>query len=583
MNDLAPSILSWLTEAACYGSLAIITILAVSPAIRRLLGAQAAHLLWLMVLLRLLAPLPALPHPWTSATPPTLSQGLPEAGKTQVHIQVEDGISSPPAKPVASIPWTHWLVSAWAAGVAILSAFTAARVIRTSRLVRRAVKVDADPRIRAALARLSAPKHLRIHETAELRSPALCGLLRPVVLLPAGWEKSLGDDELRSVLAHEIGHYRRADILWRWAFLLARTLHWYNPLVWWAERSARVDQEMACDEWVMQNAGISTVEEYGEALLKTAQISTRTPLGSLTHVAMAESRASLGRRIHHLTLIRPHGWPALAMAGAGALALALLVGPARSESATTPTASTPRSASPPPESAAQEIDLKIEAKMVEITEAIGDGEAGLLDSHTGKRTSTILSPAEAGRLLKWLSNRKGIDILSTPSVITKSGHRAIVSITREFRFPTTTDKDGNVSFEVRPVGVTLEVEPSVAANGEITLGLNPRVTEFEGFINYAAEVSSPQTGGKDALSAVLDKNLENKNSILRPVFQVRSFNSSVVVKNGQTVLLGGLAREDTQIVSEPGREDVEQPLRRSLYLFITPSVAPAGSAPPKTP
>lgn len=159
----------------------------------------------------------------------------------------------------------------------------------------------------------------------------------------------------------------------------------------------------------------------------------------------------------------------------------------------------------------------------------------------------------------------------------------MVSVSRDFRFPSTSDENGKTSFEVRPVGVTLEVEPSVAANGEITLGLSPRVTEFEGFINYAAEVSTPQAGGKDALSAVLDKNPKNKNSILQPVFQVRSFNSSVVVKDGQTVLLGGLSREDKQIVSELGRQDVEQPIRRSLYLLITPSVAPTDSASPTTP
>jgi beta-lactamase regulating signal transducer with metallopeptidase domain len=584
MNTFMPAFISWLAEASGYGSLAILIVLAMAPAIRRLLGARAAHLLWLMVLLRLLVPiLPALPHPWTPA--PSTS-GLPVSmggGINRVTIRIEQGAMPAAAVRSTSFSWPHWLIATWAAGVAILTTLGLARIAETSRLVRRAGEISDDPRIRETLATLSAPGNLRIRETNELLSPALCGIFHPTILLPIGWAKSLSAGELHCMLAHEIGHCRRGDIAWRWAFLMARTIHWFNPLVWWAERAFRLDQEMACDAWAMQKAGVTAnTEEYGEVLLKAARVSSRLPLPPLTHTAMAESHAGLGRRIRHLARFRPHGWPAIVAAGTAALVLTLLVGPARSESgnpASSPAA--PLAKNP----ASREVNLKIETKIVEITSNGPDTLGGQIDA---KKQSTILSGAEMARLMESLSHRKGVDLLSAPSVVTKSGQSATVSITREFKFPTESpsdkpDSEAQKNIVTREVGVTLEVEPSVRPNGEIALELKPKITEFEGFINYGAEISPPNPNDKEAPSATPDSSQKGKDSFLQPVFKVRSLSSNAVLKDGQTILLGGFNREDTQVISEPGKADRETTIHRAVYMFITPSVAPDAAAPPGTP
>src|SRR5213078_75730 len=114
-------------------------------------------------------------------------------------------------------------------------------------------------------------------------------------------------------------------------------------------------------------------------------------------------------------------------------------------------------------------------------------------------------------VIRALNQKKGVDLLSAPSVTTKSGQRAIIEVVREFRYPKTytqpqvpaissttgtTVIGGATSvpvvvtpttpldWETRNTGVTLEVEPVVGGdNTTIDLNLVPQVVEFEGFIN----------------------------------------------------------------------------------------------------
>src|SRR6202012_2495825 len=123
-----------------------------------------------------------------------------------------------------------------------------------------------------------------------------------------------------------------------------------------------------------------------------------------------------------------------------------------------------------------------------------------------------------------LNQKKGVDLLSSPRVTTKSGQRAVIEIIREFRYPTefdppqipqtfggtgsgsgtgvTLNTNGSfpvtpttpTSFETRNTGVTLEVEPVVGPDGyTIDLNLVPQVVEFEGFINYGSPITATDT------------------------------------------------------------------------------------------
>ena len=151
------------------------------------------------------------------------------------------------------------------------------------------------------------------------------------------------------------------------------------------------------------------------------------------------------------------------------------------------------------------------------------------------------------------------------------------------------------NFETRNTGVTLEVEPVVGPDGvTIDLNLVPQVVEFEGFINYGSPIKtvnpallgfSPSTLlGMSTESITLTDNVINQ-----PIFSTRKVTTSVSVWDGQTVVLGGLMREDVQ-KSKIGHRlseifhssaalpyNVDQHIKRNLIIFVTARlVNPAG-------
>ena len=216
-------------------------------------------------------------------------------------------------------------------------------------------------------------------------------------------------------------------------------------------------------------------------------------------------------------------------------------------------------------------------------------------------------------VIRALNQKKGIDLLSAPRVTTKSGQRAVIEIIREFRYPTEFDPpqipqtvgsnndnliisaagvitgSSNASFPVTPTtptafetrntGVTLEVEPIVGPDGyTIDLNLVPQVVEFDGFINYG----SPITTSTVSMVGTVQQNVLTANVINQPVFSTRKVTTSVSIWDGQTVVLGGLIREDVQtiedkvpllgdipILGRAFRSSIDQHFKRNLTVFVT--------------
>jgi general secretion pathway protein D len=166
-----------------------------------------------------------------------------------------------------------------------------------------------------------------------------------------------------------------------------------------------------------------------------------------------------------------------------------------------------------------------------------------------------------------------------PEIVTQTSNSATtVTTTLQFTPPTiiaTTPTD----FKRRNVGVRLVVKPQVTSdNRTVDLSLFPEVTEFEGFINYGSAIYIGNPGG-DAPT------LLTANEINQPVFNTRRINTKVLIRDGSTVVLGGLIRDDVQTINDrvPGLGDL--PLvgrlfqskattntKRNLIIFVTANI-----------
>jgi general secretion pathway protein D len=215
-------------------------------------------------------------------------------------------------------------------------------------------------------------------------------------------------------------------------------------------------------------------------------------------------------------------------------------------------------------------------------------------------------------MMRALSQKKGVDLMTAPSVIVRGGQRSKIEIIREFPYPTEYDPPqipqnfggglqvgggGGVggggagggsfpvtpanpnSFQFRNTGVSMEVEATVGDDGyTIDLNLAPEVTEFEGFINYGSPI---QTTSTNALGQSVPVVL-TENKILQPVFATRKLSTQVLIWDRQTVGIGGLMREDVQSVEDKvpifssiplvGRlfkTKAEERYKKNLMIYVT--------------
>lgn len=247
--------LALLLQQAALISAGILALAVLRPLLKRL-GAGALYAAWL--LLPLLALTPALPRPGIEPVRVVLQA----TGATPLPAL------APPTLPASGMAAAA--VAVWLGGAVLVLLWQARRQWALNRLG----------------ARLPAGS-----------SPALVGLLRPRVALPADFEDRFTPAQRTLILAHEAVHRARHDNLWNLVACGLSALHWWNPLAWWAARRLRADQELACDAAVLA-AHPQARLDYTRALLAAHELHhLGAPLASRwgTHHPLVERIAMLNR------------------------------------------------------------------------------------------------------------------------------------------------------------------------------------------------------------------------------------------------------------------------------------------------
>jgi general secretion pathway protein D len=220
-----------------------------------------------------------------------------------------------------------------------------------------------------------------------------------------------------------------------------------------------------------------------------------------------------------------------------------------------------------------------------------------------------------------LNNNTGVDLISAPTVTTQNGLKANIDIVREFPYPTSFEKPklGNTEvayssgkfgpyiprittiggftvisesdeglplqlgipptpreFVTQDIGVSLEVKPTTYPDQRIDLDITKAsVVDFDGFIDYGSPIVTK-------LAFEVPVSVLTPGTINQPVFNIRSMVTRLQILDGQTAVLGGLLREDTQEINDKvpilgdlplvGRlfqSKVSSRIKKNLLIFIT--------------
>jgi beta-lactamase regulating signal transducer with metallopeptidase domain/Tol biopolymer transport system component len=351
--DSTDSFFAWLGRASWQASVLIILVLLAQWLLRRQLTPRWRHALWLLVVIRLASPWSVASRVsmfnWFTAQSPPFSVASPEnkpeallsklePGKATLNQQAPRSISAPP-KAAPSLPGSpapaatarlSWRVSLpwlWLAGVVTLPGYLLITTTRLGRRVRRQRPLT-DAAVLNLLEdckqQMGVLTPLTLVESREVTSPSLYGFIRPRLLLPAGLTRGFSLPELRYVFLHELSHVKRGDIPMNWLMTGLLTLHWFNPLVWYAFSRMRGDRELACDALALSFTQGAENQSYGQTIIKLLEGFSR-PGMMPGLVGILEDKNQMKQRMIMIAKFkRTNRWSVLAILAFASLALIAL-------------------------------------------------------------------------------------------------------------------------------------------------------------------------------------------------------------------------------------------------------------------
>jgi beta-lactamase regulating signal transducer with metallopeptidase domain len=276
-----------------------------------------AHLLWLVVLVKLVTPpiLSLQVAPLSAAATHTLAPPVPSPDSAAEAIETS-GLAALLGRPLpvralldwAGLYWKEAAAGVWMLGSLLVLAGSCLRIVRFETLLR-ATSRRAEPALQNAAAELARDLGLgkapRLMITEAAISPLVWWSGGAVRLhVPRGVVRALDGPALHAILAHELGHVRRGDHYVRWLELAVCVALWWNPLAWWARRNLRACEEICCDALVLSSIGGSR-KAYAGALVSAMELLAPPTLCPASLASSVDGGGSTERRIRMILSTRP--------------------------------------------------------------------------------------------------------------------------------------------------------------------------------------------------------------------------------------------------------------------------------------
>ena len=267
-------IIDWAVQTGLSVTLLVVFILLIRRPFAKRFGAKAAYALWLLPVLRLFIPTITVPRIF----PETAVIGLPEATAVLPSIVTPQMIDEATRYswpdhilPMALGLWVigavgfflyHWLRQA-AFMDETLSNSQPAQGLRSA--------------IESAASRVGLNQIPQVKISDDNRGPFVSGFFRPVVILPNDFTQSFSAHQQSYALIHEFMHIKRGDLFITVLGLGFRSLNWPNPIIHYAVKFFRSDQEAACDASALKvmGGGTHTLSEYAETLVHAAKVAVQ--------------------------------------------------------------------------------------------------------------------------------------------------------------------------------------------------------------------------------------------------------------------------------------------------------------------
>jgi beta-lactamase regulating signal transducer with metallopeptidase domain/peroxiredoxin/protocatechuate 3,4-dioxygenase beta subunit len=240
-------------------------------------------------------------------------------GEDTAVAAIADRVAGPHAGPVEGLiatilaglkPWANLVAGAYVLGVLAMM-FRVMLALWGGHRLRRDATLIGEPGllelVQVQTRRIGLKAAPAIAYCQRVATPAVVGILRPMILLPPAALSGLSTFELEALLIHELAHIRRYDLLVNLLQRLVEAVLFFHPAVWYVSRRLNVEREHCCDDLVL-SAGIPPLG-YADALVRMAEICSGA--STAAEVALAANAGKcpteLKRRV--LRVLDPAGQP----------------------------------------------------------------------------------------------------------------------------------------------------------------------------------------------------------------------------------------------------------------------------------
>lgn len=255
---------------ACSAAMSVIILIyiAITPLLAKRYHVKWRYYTWLIIVIGLLIPF----RPNFSKAPVRVTM----PGE-KVAPMVPSGNGTPVTVPDIAAGHLHispgalwWQAAAavWLAGLLLFLVYHAWNHYRFIKMAGRWNESITDEQALALLQSLKAEmgisKQIGFYLCSIVSSPMMLGFANPRILLP---KADLTPDELRFILKHELVHYKRRDLWYKFLVLASTALHWFNPVVYLMAKAIDMQCELSCDAAVVRNTSAMIRRQYSETII----------------------------------------------------------------------------------------------------------------------------------------------------------------------------------------------------------------------------------------------------------------------------------------------------------------------------
>lgn len=252
------------------------------PITRKVFSGAWHYYMWLVVLVVMVLPLrfhlpekPALNTPTFEAV--TISEAQNETAETSAITEMESAEivqeqtmpeepSVQPRKASKAFSIKDFFSSnayifafTWCIVAVLLFGIKVINYMRLLMQIRKDTEVIDCPEVRAYTKR-----NVKTRVSEAISSPLVIGIIRPTLLLP---KTNITPRQLQNILAHEMTHLKRNDILYKWFTVIVKCIHWFNPAIYFISTAIHADCEISCDLEVVKEMDAEAKKGYAETIL----------------------------------------------------------------------------------------------------------------------------------------------------------------------------------------------------------------------------------------------------------------------------------------------------------------------------